>query len=294
MNETLDNLRHKIEGAQKLGAVVRTMKALSASSINQYERAVLSLDNYYRTVQLGLLACFRQVQELPFLMQNQQEKPAAIGAIVFGAGQGLVGPFNDVIADYATATLRTLPGKKIVWAVGESIQSRLEDAGLAPALLFAVPNSVHAITPLVGELLARVERHLEKGQATQFYLFYNRPGTGAAYEPASRCFIPLDEIWRKEFTALQWPSKNLPEAIGEVVPVMTALIREYLFVSLYKACAESLASENASRLAAMQRAEKNIRELSHNLGLAFHHLRQESIDEELFDLISGAGALNGE
>ncbi len=294
MNDTLENLRHKIEGAQKLGAVVRTMKALSAASINQYERAVLSLDNYYRTVQLGLFACFRQMQELPFLMQKQQEKPAVIGAIVFGAGQGLVGPFNDVIANYATATLRELPGKKAVWAVGESVPARLEDAGLAPALLFAVPNSVHAITPLVGELLARVEQQLEKGQATQFYLFYNRPRTGAAYEPASRCFIPLDEIWRQEFTALQWPSKNLPEVMGQVEPTLTALIREYLFVSLYKACAESLASENASRLAAMQRAEKNIQEVSYNLGLAFQHLRQESIGEELFDLISGAEALNGE
>ena len=79
--------------------------------------------------------------------------------------------------------------------------------------------------------------------------------------------------------------------MGDVAPTLTALVREYLFVSLYKACAESLASENASRLAAMQRAEKNIQELIQGLSLAFHRLRQVSIDEELFDLIAGAEAL---
>jgi F-type H+-transporting ATPase subunit gamma len=72
---------------------------------------------------------------------------------------------------------------------------------------------------------------------------------------------------------------------------LRALIREYLFVSLFRACAESLASENASRLAAMQRAEKNIDELLEDLNGTFHRLRQSGIDEELFDVISGFEAL---
>jgi F-type H+-transporting ATPase subunit gamma len=72
-----------------------------------------------------------------------------------------------------------------------------------------------------------------------------------------------------------------------------ALIHAYLFASLFKASAESLASENASRLAAMQRAEKNIDELLDDLNRKFHSLRQSSIDEELFDVVSGFEALKG-
>ena len=72
---------------------------------------------------------------------------------------------------------------------------------------------------------------------------------------------------------------------------LSALIREYLFISLFRACAESLASENASRLAAMQRAEKNIGELLETLHGNYHRLRQSGIDEELFDVISGYEAL---
>jgi F-type H+-transporting ATPase subunit gamma len=61
--------------------------------------------------------------------------------------------------------------------------------------------------------------------------------------------------------------------------------------SLFKACAESLTSENASRLAAMQRAEKNIDSLLTNLNRTFYRLRQSSTDEELFDVIAGFNAL---
>jgi F-type H+-transporting ATPase subunit gamma len=83
----------------------------------------------------------------------------------------------------------------------------------------------------------------------------------------------------------------LPEVIGSSTATLRALIHEYLFVSLFRACAESLASENASRLTAMQRAEKNIDELLEDLNKHFHQLRQSGIDEELFDVISGFEAL---
>ena len=81
--------------------------------------------------------------------------------------------------------------------------------------------------------------------------------------------------------------------MGDDTTTLRALIREYLFVSLFRACAESLASENASRLAAMQRADKNIDELLEGLNGTFHRLRQSGIDEELFDVVSGFEALAG-
>ncbi len=81
--------------------------------------------------------------------------------------------------------------------------------------------------------------------------------------------------------------------MGGVSVTLRALVREYLFISLFRACAESLASENASRLAAMERADRNIGELLENLRGTFRRLRQSGIDEELFDVISGFEALVG-
>lgn len=73
---------------------------------------------------------------------------------------------------------------------------------------------------------------------------------------------------------------------------MSRLVQHYLFVSLFRACAESLASENASRIAAMQAAEKNIEERLDELHGVFNQLRQDAITEELIDIVAGFEALS--
>ncbi len=295
MSDTMASLRRKIDSAGDLQSVVRTMKAVAASSIGQYEKSVSALADYYRTVELGLSACFRQSGMAPRVAENKwQAVSGAIGAVVFGSDQGLVGQFNDIVADYAVKTLASLSANSNVWAVGERVHARLSDAGLQLMGLFSVPNSVKAIIPLIGQILVESETRRNRGDVTELHLFYNRPMSGAVYMPIGQRLLPLDENWRRKLNELPWPTKNLPEIMGERTAALRALIREYLFVSLFRACAESLASENASRLAAMQRADKNIDELLEDLNGTFHRLRQSGIDEELFDVISGFEALNTE
>lgn len=291
MSDTVANLRHKIVSAGDLGSVVRTMKAMAAANIAQYENAVRSLDDYYRTVQLGLAAGFRQTGPLTPTPIAAQRHTQAVGAVVFGSDQGLVGRFNEVMAQFVQQELAAMPGKKVVWTVGERIRPNLADSGLLSEEHFTLPNSIGTVTQLVGQILHEVEMLREKSGITRFYLFHHRPGTGAVYSPVSQRLLPLDDDWHKEFAAIEWPTNNLPQLFGGEAQTLPALVREYLFISLFRACAESLASENASRLAAMQRAEKNIEELLEELNLSFHRLRQSRIDEELFDVVSGYEAL---
>lgn len=293
MTDTAASLRRKIASAGDLESVVRTMKAMAASSIGQYENAVRALDDYYRTVQLGLAASFRQGETADALTPVPQKETGAIGAIVFGSDQGLVGQFNEVMAEFVVQTLDDLPGEKTVWTVGERIQSRLAESDLQLGEGFVLPNSINAITPLIGQILIEMEAQRENGAIAQVYLFHNRPKTGAIYTPVRQRLLLLDDLWRHDLAAIRWPTRNLPEVMNGGEQPLLALVREYLFVSLFRACAESLASENASRLAAMQRAERNIDELLENLNRTFHRLRQSGIDEELFDVVSGFEALTG-
>ena len=292
MSDTLASLRRKIGGAGDLKSVVRSMKALAASSIGQYEKSVLALADYDRTVELGLAVCLRNREAAALEAGRPAGGATVVTAIVFGSDQGLVGQFNDVLADFVAKALDPLPGEKKVWAVGDRIHSRLADAGLKPVGVLAVPTSVSGITPLVGQILVESKAQHGKGENVQLHLFHNRPKPGAAYEPVGQHLLPLDAKWGLWFAHLPWPTKNLPEVIGDRERTLQALVREYLFVSLFKACAESLAAENASRLAAMQRAEKNIDELVGDLNQRFRRLRQTSIDEELFDVLSGYESLS--
>ncbi len=292
MSGATDSLARKIAGAKDLDAVVRSMKALAASSIGQYEKAVEALEDYYRTVQLGLTACLK-VGPMPATANRTAAAAGRIGAVVFGSDQGLVGRFNEVVMDFTLHTIESLHGKAArVWAVGERIQELATDAGLSAPGGLSVPGSVLAIAPLVGQILIAVEAACEHGDVEEIYLFHNQPTSASAYEPVAKRLLPLDHVWRRELAARPWPTKYLPELIDGAAPTLEAFIREYLFVLLFQACAQSLASENASRLAAMQRAEKNIEQVLEELNRTFHRVRQESIDEELFDVIAGYESLS--
>jgi len=301
MSDSAVSLRRKISSAGELQSVVRTMKALAASSIGQYERSVLALADYSRTVELGLGVCFRERKPAAAAVEQRRDSESVtIGVVVFGSDQGLVGQFNEIVAEYARQKLAALPGKHRVWAVGERVHDRLADAGVPPVGLFDVPSSVEAITPLVGKILVATESHAHGEEAAEVHLIYNRPtprggeATGGPYSPFDQRLLPLDEQWLNNLAATHWPAKNLPEVMGDGATTLRGFIREYLFVSLFRACAESLASENASRLAAMQRADKNIDDLLEGFKGTFHRVRQAGIDEELFDVIAGFKALSSE
>ena len=295
MTESTAGLRHQISSATDLQSVVRTMRALAASNIGHYERAVAALVGYDRTIELGLGVCLRArvelagvASDLPVRRTNRQH---AAGVIVFGSDQGLVGPFNDTIAEHAIATSPGLR-RAAVWAVGDRVATRLAEAGIPVIKSYPVPTSVESIDTLVGRLQLDIETHPSQLEEPQLQAFHNRPLPGALYQPTGRRLLPLDATWISTMTAMPWPATSLPEVVGNSAATLRALVREYLFVSLYRACAESLASENASRLAAMQRADKSIDDLLETLRGSFARLRQGVIDAELFDVTSGYEALS--
>lgn len=129
------------------------------------------------------------------------------------------------------------------------------------------------------------------GRQWPVYVFHNQPRAAPRYEPSGRRLLPLDAAWGRRLRALKWPGKPIPQMLGGRPTSLPALVHEHLFIGLFKACAESLASENASRLEAMQRAEKNIDEVSAKLHTSLNRLRQSSIDEELFDVVAGFNAV---
>lgn len=309
MSDNTASLQRKIQTAGDLQSVVRTMKAVAASSIGQYEQSVLALADYARTVESGLSVCFRQGKTAGATGSVQHSATSgAISMVVFGSDQGLVGQFNEVVTEFSIKAIAALSQRRQsaqatqVWSVGERVHARLSDAGVTPVGMFAVPSSVETIAPLVGQILVESEARRPRDGATELYLVYNRPvprGGGrtgdsendGVYAPLCKRLLPLDAAWQDELTKRPWSTHTRPEVMGDHTTTLRAFLRGYLFVSLFRACAESLASENASRLAAMQRADKNIDDLLEGFKRSFNRVRQNSIDEELRDVLAGFTAL---
>jgi F-type H+-transporting ATPase subunit gamma len=98
-----ESLKQRIENLDDLQQIVRTMKALSAVSIRQYERAAAALAEYEGTVELGLRAALREAPTAVAASRAQGDadsRGAAAAVIVLGTDHGLCGRFNEVIAEH--------------------------------------------------------------------------------------------------------------------------------------------------------------------------------------------------
>jgi F-type H+-transporting ATPase subunit gamma len=290
--QTSEAIKRQLETAGDLRSIVRTMKALAAVSIRQYEEALAALAEYARGVDLGLQALLRDRPEaLEALPREPARRP---GLIVLGSDQGLCGAFNEHIAAFylearATRTAGIRPGP--VLAVGLRVAGRLEDAGVAPGTVLTLPVSAALVARLVEDLLAHVDAWRAAGEVDGVWLYYNRPVQGTAYRPHVEALLPLDVTELRAMAVAPWRRRATPIFAGDWEVLFSAVVRQRLFVTLHRAVAASLAAENASRLTAMHAAQRSIEERLDVLRGQFHLQRQTSITTELLDIVSGYEAL---
>ncbi len=291
--EQLETLRRKLQSAKDLHSVVKTMKSLAAVNIREYEQAVDSLQDYFRSVEMGLQIAMRHKPKQVRLRASDREEK--LGAVVFGSEQGMVGQFNEQIAAFTHNRLKEMDAGKenrTIMALGDKLIGRLEALGVHVDEGISVFGSMVDIGEVNQDVLLKIEEWRLKKRVGRIVLFYNRPASGTTYTQAMRMLLPLDEKWLSGLANEPWPTKMLPDFFMEWDRLFSALLQEYFFVTLYQASAESLASENASRLSSMQAAEKNIQERLDDLTTRYQHQRQESITAELLDIVSGFEVLS--
>ncbi|MHB8205185.1 MAG: F0F1 ATP synthase subunit gamma [Desulfomonilaceae bacterium] len=290
--ESIESLRRKIVTAGELGSVVRTMKALAAVSIHQYQKAVEALTEYNHTIETGLQIALRGNSELAV---NARPAPRnRLIAVVLGSDQGMCGQFNELIGEYARKSLEKRNGSEdhhVMLVVGSRIAGLLSDMGMNVREMFPVPNGVTGIIALVQDLLIKIEEARSLLDLDQVLVFYNKQVTNTKFTPSEEQLLPVDLEWLNRLKKREWPCRSIPTYTMEWDRVFSALIWQYLFVSIYRAVAESMASENAGRLASMERAEKNIQERIEELNLKYNQCRQLSITEELLDIVAGYEAI---
>jgi len=287
--ETLDTLRRRIDSARDLHGIVRTMKTLSAASIRQFERSVEAIGVYDQTVRDGLRILLQDVSAAGDEFDLQRGAKDAALAVIFGSDQGMCGQFNENIVSYALRD--QVDTRRLQLVVGMRAAARLQEADSSFLELFPVPSSVDGINPAVQSLLLEIEAIMARKSTRKVILYYNRPTSGAAYQPTRVQLMPVDMSLFRDSKPKESNSRSLPTYTMPSPQLLSALLGQFLFSQLYRAYAESLTSENASRLMTMQAAEKNIDERLAELNTEYHGQRQGQITSELLDIVSGVEAL---
>ncbi|HET9491009.1 MAG TPA: F0F1 ATP synthase subunit gamma [Methylomirabilota bacterium] len=280
-------MSRRIATTEDLRAIVRTMKSLSAVSVRQYESAVAALRDYSRTVELALQALLR---DRPAVVGVAAPAAGPAAVVVFGSDHGLCGRFNDEVAHFAGERLRELDAagaRRRCLAVGARAEARLAALGEAVDERLFLPGSVSGLAALAQAVLVQIDTWGTVEGPGRVLLIHQRRTGEAVAVPHMRQLLPLSRERLRNLAARRWPSRRLPMFTMDAERLWPAVIRQYLFSSVYRAAAESLASEHASRLASMQAAERNIEEHLEEQQAEFRRRRQETITEELLDIVSG-------
>lgn len=269
-------LNRKLRAARELRSVVRTMKLLAAASLPGYERAVDSLEESVRVVEGALRICLR---DRPVEVPPDRHR---LAGVAFGSDHGLCGAFNEVLA----ARVREAAPAPLL-AVGLRLAPALRDRGLEVAAEIPAPGSVAGISNAVQEVLL----HLEGVE--RLAAFHHRPLPGGGFQPLQMQLLPVDPEWLRSLVERPWEGPTLPLPAQPPEVLLPAVLRQRLFLELYRAQARSLAAESAARLMAMQSAERNLDERTEELTLEYHRARQTAVTGEMLDVVAGYEALEG-
>ena len=289
--ETLEALGKHIATTQDLRSIVRTMKSLSAVSIRQYERAVEALRDHSRTIEMGLQVLLRHGG---FTVPEPERPEGATLAIVFGSDHGLCGRFNREIVRFAREEVKRRGGGRddILYLVaGARAAAQLDAAGERLGRTFLLPGSVAGLTETAQAILLEIDAHRTRRTVARVLVFNNMHSEGSTASPDGAQLLPLDPEWLRRLAERPWRSRSLPAFTMDAAELFAALVRQHLFIGLFRAGAESAASEHAARLAAMQAAERNIEDHLTEMNAAYRRVRQASITEELLDVVAGFEAL---
>ncbi|HPI02930.1 MAG TPA: F0F1 ATP synthase subunit gamma [Candidatus Goldiibacteriota bacterium] len=285
-----EEIKRKLTGAESLRSIVRTMKILAAVNVRQYEKMAAEADDYNLAVEMGFSI---------FLNQNPSKEYAPLapsgkkGYIILGSDMGMCGKFNELSADFALSVIEE-PENALVMAVGDKVAGKLEDAGLAPADVIMYPAVLSAgIVPMLWEILNKVEIWMEKLNVNSIVICRNKPAESMGYAPEARMILPMDPAYLEKLKRTEWKSRSIPVYKDDREKLFSGLVKNYIYVALYRALVESLVSENTARLISMQSAEKHTAERIEELTLEYNMERQDAITSEILDIIAGAEAVEG-
>lgn len=308
--KTVDELRRQIANTRDMQSVVATMKTLAAANVRRYEAAADAMAAYNRTVEMSFHVLLRDrpsiakrethvgvelagIDDLEAASTRVDSKASqySTGAIIFGSDQGLCGQFNEQIVDYALQRISLEPNAKWrIIAVGSRASSRIAEAKRQIEAEFHLPATIDSMANLIQDLMPPVVAWRNAG-VERIFVFHNNRTSVAAFAPQHHQLFPLSRRYLNHCRRLTWSSNSLPIHSAPWDDLFSAVIREYLFAGLFRSYAESRASENASRIASMHAAEKNIDRRLAELQQDFSHTRQAAITEELMDIVTGYEAL---
>lgn len=289
---SLEALNKRIKTTKDLREIVGTMKILSSVSIGPYEKALVSLTAYAKTVKDAFWGVILN-DALP--VPYKKSKSKRILAVLIGTDNGLVGKFNRDVLTFAEHYFQNqnIDTEQVEYlCIGKRLGAMTQNAvGNKLHGTFAISNSLKEIASIASSVLIKINEILSHKETTQVLVFHNHRLNGQTQTPTMAQLMPLPYEELLQLKKQKWEGKSFPMIPQNKQGMTLGLIHEYLTVILSGGLTASLAAEHYARMVNMQQAEKNIDKSLEDMNLAYQQARQTEITDELIDIVSGAEAM---
>ncbi len=288
-------MRLRIKSVKNISQVTRALEAVSAAKVRKAVQAVTATRSYATKAWQVLTHVAAQPgrQSLhPLLMERPSPKAALV--IVLTGDRGLAGAYNTNVIRYVAQKFDKyeLPVKYIaVGRKGRDLLIRRRKQVIADfSNLPAAPSftDVSAIGRLaVDEFM--------KGEVDEVFLVYTDFINMGRQIATMKKLLPLEVKSGEGLVEDFGPAKTGPAAAYEYEPdqreILDVIIPKFTALQVYQAVLESQASEHAARMVAMHAATDNAKELATAYQLQYNKMRQQTITNDILDIVGGAEAL---
>lgn len=279
---SLEETKRRRQAVNTIHDIVSAMRAIAAGRIQNAQRALAASRRYDEVVRRGLAALVRDVPEINLPFPDSERSTL----IVMTSEQPLCGSFNQNVLALVERRWKELcdENRPYLVLVGQRGRRPLAASGIVPDTVEAAATTLPGVRDLVKRLARLIGGRLASGDMGTLRVIYSRYQSVSEQTPVEEQLLPPNaDVLRTVSSPLDVRSYHHyldpPALVG-------GLIGEFALVSLYRIAAESYASEQASRLVAMDGATRNSERMAASLAALGQRERQDEVTRQVLELIN--------
>ena len=289
---SLDDLKKRISSVKSTQKITKAMKMVAAAKLRRAQESAEKGRPYsekMNNIILNLSNGISDIENAPKLLSGTGEDKVHL-CVVMTSDRGLCGGFNTNIIKKAKIFFQKIldEGKTLkiitVGSKGYDQLKRVYGDNIIDRISFKDSKNVNYFdADKVGKIV--IEK-FEKKEFDVCTIFYNQFKNVITQIPQEQQIIPLKSNEEKETS-----SNDSYEFEPEEDEILSNLLPKNISTQIFKAMLENSASEQGSRMSAMDNATRNAGEMVDKLTIQYNRSRQAAITKELIEIISGAESL---
>ena len=289
---SLDDLKKRISSVKSTQKITKAMKMVAAAKLRRAQESAEKGRPYsdkMNNIILNLSNGISDIDNAPKLLSGTGEDKVHL-CVVMTSDRGLCGGFNTNIIKKAKLYFQKIldEGKTLkiitVGTKGYDQLKRLYGDKIIERISFKESKNINYFdADKVGKIV--IEK-FEKKEFDVCAIFYNQFKNVITQIPQEQQIIPLNTSEKEENS-----SEDNYEFEPEEDEILSNLLPKNISTQIFKAMLENSASEQGSRMSAMDNATRNAGEMVDKLTIEYNRSRQAAITKELIEIISGAESL---